>query len=380
MKVLLVSTHISQITGYSKVSYNLVLQLSKVCKLFHFGFQRHPKKVDFRSYPPNVAVYDVVGHDTEPTDGFGFDKIKNYISLVEPDVVMIYNDPLIVCNFLKKMEYKKDVSPYKLWIYLDQVYQGIHPELVKTMNDAAHRMLCFTEGWKTAYESYGSMPVEVMGHAVDPREFPEVQPTMRRQLKIPEDAIVFLNMNRNSSRKRLDLTISGFIQFLKTTKTNSCLLLVTGDGYYDISRICKTEMERWGIEENRIRIVNSSTHEINDATINDIYRSCDIGINTSDGEGYGLTVLEHLYCGKPQIITKLDCYSEFVPDSVVEFVEPVDRTYMSMALGLYAPTFTSDSVALAMHRMVDTLDSKRQAVKEMKFKTWDEVCKDLIRI
>jgi glycogen synthase len=348
--------------------------------LFHFGFQRHPKKVDFRSYPPNVAVYDVVGHDTEPTDGFGFDKIKSYISLVEPDVVMIYNDPLIVCNFLKNMEYKKDVSPYKLWIYLDQVYHGVHPELVKTMNECAHRILCFTEGWKTAYESYGSMPVEVLGHAVDPREFPEVQLTLRKQLEIPEGAVLFLNMNRNSARKRLDLTISGFIQFLKTTKTNSYLLLVVGEGHYDLSRIYKTEMARWGVVEDRLRVINSSTNEINDVMINDIYRSCDVGINTSDGEGYGLTVLEHLYCGKPQIITKLDCYSEFVSDDAIEFIEPVDRTYMSMPLGLHAPVFTSASVADAMHRMVDTLDAKRQAIKGMTFKTWENVCKNLIRI
>ncbi len=41
-RFLLVSTHAQQTTGYSKVSYNLVQELSKRTDimLFHFGFQR----------------------------------------------------------------------------------------------------------------------------------------------------------------------------------------------------------------------------------------------------------------------------------------------------------------------------------------------------
>jgi hypothetical protein len=45
VRFLLVSTHTEQVTGYSKVSYNLLKQLGTLAplvKIFHFGFQRTP--------------------------------------------------------------------------------------------------------------------------------------------------------------------------------------------------------------------------------------------------------------------------------------------------------------------------------------------------
>jgi len=38
---------------------------------------------------------------------------------------MIYNDPIVISRFLESMKHQPGVSPYKLWIYLDQVYEGV---------------------------------------------------------------------------------------------------------------------------------------------------------------------------------------------------------------------------------------------------------------
>lgn len=59
MRVLLVSTHVDQTTGYSKVAYNLLRQmatLSPQFKIFHFGFQRHPGHTNHRKVPEGVIA------------------------------------------------------------------------------------------------------------------------------------------------------------------------------------------------------------------------------------------------------------------------------------------------------------------------------------
>jgi D-inositol-3-phosphate glycosyltransferase len=41
---------------------------------------------------------------------------------------------------------------------------------------------------------------------------------------------------------------------------------------------------------------------IDDEQLNRIYNTCDVGINTSTGEGWGLVALEHAATGRPQLL------------------------------------------------------------------------------
>jgi hypothetical protein len=59
---------------------------------------------------------------------------------------------------------------------------------------------------------------------------------------------------------------------------------------------------------------------IADDGINQLYNVADIGINTSDGEGYGLCQLEHLYTGAPQVVTDVGAYSDFLDTELPSFV------------------------------------------------------------
>jgi len=118
MRFLLVSTHVDQTTGYSKVSHNLLKQISTLSpkvKAFHFGFQRHPGRTSVRKVPEGVITYDAAANEDPKEEGFGFNKIHEYVEMVNPDVVMIYNDPLIVMRFIESMKHERGKSSYKLW-------------------------------------------------------------------------------------------------------------------------------------------------------------------------------------------------------------------------------------------------------------------------
>ena len=395
MRFLLVSTHVDQTTGYSKVSHNLLKQISTLSpkvKTFHFGFQRHPGRSSVRKVPEGVITYDAAANEDPKEEGFGFNKIHEYVEMVGPDVVMIYNDPLIVMRFIESMKHERGKSSYKLWIYLDQVYEGIAQPLIETIRDHSDRIYCFSELWKKKFLEYGSFPdVRVLEHAVDPTVFSYMPPSsvasVRTNLNIPSDAILFLNANRNSQRKRLDLTLGGFARLLARNPTKPYHLLILTNAspqsgaFYDLQRVFIEELKGQGLDVQthvrKLLLIDSSPPNLmSDEAINQIYNASDIGVNTSDGEGFGLCQLEHMYTGAPQVVTDVGTYSSFLNSNVAEFIPKNGRTYFagSMPHGLWAPTFSMESVADGMEKSIETLEDKRKAVSKYTFKSWSTVC------
>ena len=397
MRFALISTHIDQTTGYSKVAYNLVRQIATLAprvKLFHFGFQRHPSRQSLRKYPDGVVSYDAAANEEPREEGFGFNKIHEYMETVNPDVVMIYNDPIIVCRFIESMKHEPGKSPYKLWVYLDQVYDGIAPPLLATIQTHADRVYAFTSFWKSKLPTFPD--VRVLEHAVDPLTFTslpeEARTTLRAGLGVPEDGVVFLNANRNSQRKRHDLAIAAFAQLQARYPDKPLYLLIATNAnpqagaHYDILRIHQTELARLGLPETvyapRLLLIDTSPNAnlLTDDAVNQLYNVADIGINASDGEGFGLCQLEHLYAGAPQVVADTGNFKTILNDSVAAFVEPRDRAYFAgaMPLGLWAPVFLTDDVAAAMEKVMKNLPAYKAAAKAFQFKSWSTVCDGLL--
>ena len=383
-----------QTTGYSKVVFNLLKQLSTLApkvKTYHFGFQRHPSNSNMRKVPSGIVAYDAAANEDPKEEGFGFNKIHEYLEMVNPDVVMIYNDPLIIHRFIEAMKFKKGESSYKLWLYIDQVYEGIAPPLIESMNKNADRIYCFTQYWADVYAKYGSFQdIRVLENAVDKTLFTKMDPSarsmIRKSMGVDPESILIVNANRNTQRKRHDLAIMGFVELIRKNPTKPYyMMIVTGlnpqhGSYYDAGRIYQTELTRQGLNKDdymkRLMLVDTSKTPLPDTAINEIYNAADLGINLSDGEGFGLCQIEHLYTGAPQIVTDIGTYRSFMDEKVCTFIPPTDRTYFSgaMPLGLWCPTFDYKQVANAMYSAINSLDDMKSSARNFAFKTWDEVC------
>jgi glycosyltransferase involved in cell wall biosynthesis len=396
MRFLLVSTHIDQITGYSKVSYNLVNQLATLSpkvKTFHFGFQRHITRSNLRKYPAGVTSYDAAANEDPKEEGFGYNKLAEYIETVQPDVVMIYNDPYTITKFIEAMKHERGKSDYKLWLYLDQVYTGIAAPLIEIVQKHADRIYCFTDIWKTKFLEYGPFSdVRILEHAVDPTTYTSMseegrKPIRQTNLSLPADAVVMLNANRNSQRKRIDLTVSGFVGLLKKQPTKPYYLIIATNlqpqtgAHYDIQRIYLEELKDNGMDfqhfGRRILMIDTSPPNVwSDEAINQLYNAADIGINTSDGEGFGLCQLEHMYVGAPQIVTDVGSYRTFLDASTAEFIPSSGKYYFpgGMPHGFSAPTFAPSDVTAAMESMIEKLPSKKESVRAYQFKSWATIC------
>ena len=127
LKFMLISTHLQQFTGYSKVSFNMVHELIKNpwLELVHFGFQRVPGAPEgYRGYPSNVDVIDAAAMEKPPQQGFGFTVLPDVIRRKSPDVIMIYNDMSVVARFLEEIRKSGIPRTFKIWVYCDQVYNS----------------------------------------------------------------------------------------------------------------------------------------------------------------------------------------------------------------------------------------------------------------
>jgi hypothetical protein len=206
-------------------------------------------------------------------------------------------------------------------------------------------------------------------------------------LSLPADALVILNANRNSQRKRIDLTVAGFVGLLKKQPTKPYYLAIATNiqpqtgAHYDIQRIYLEELKDNGLDfqqfGRRLLLIDTSPPNVlSDEAINQLYNAADIGINTSDGEGFGLCQLEHMYVGAPQVVTDVGSYRTFMDASTTEFIPSNGKYYFAggMPHGFSSPTFANSDVTAALESIIATLPEKRSKVRAYQFKSWATIC------
>jgi len=403
VRFLLVSTHTEQVTGYSKVSYNLLKQLGTLqplIKIFHFGFQRTPARLPTPARPlTGIIQYDAAANEDPKEQGFGFNKFKEYVDTVNPDIIMIYNDPIVINQFIQQV---KDVpKSWKLWVYLDQVYKGADMGLLRNIENASDRIICFTEEWKKYLMTRLTTPnikIDVLEHGIDSLVFKPLsdgeRAGIRKNLNLKSSDKVFLNMNRNSQRKRLDLTIMAFARLLKKFPDAPYhLLLVTGvkpegGAFYQPLQIYLNELELLGMDNlkygTRVTIVDTTAPQayFNDDAINQLYNVADVGINTSAGEGFGLCQLEHMATGAPQVVLALDCYKAFMNDKTSVQLATTSYSYLQMTagVGLTEYTTTAEAVAEGMEKALAMCgkETTEACVALARTRPWSKVCDDFL--
>jgi glycosyltransferase involved in cell wall biosynthesis len=333
-KVLLVGTHIQQFTGYSKVTYNIVKYLAKKpdVELYHYGFQRARTSIpDYRPYPSNVNSFDAAAMEQPFEQGFGYKRLPEVIKQVQPDVLIIYNDSLVVCKFLEEIIKQLNADErrrFKIIIYLDQVYVGQRQMFMEMIRREASVVFAFTDRWRAVLEKQfmGDAPkprLRTLRHGYSNDLFSEVDRSkVRAGLGIPTNGFLMLNVNRNSPRKRYDLLIMAFVELITKYPTKPIFLLCVCDkgekGGYALFDIYIEELRsrNVSIEPFASRLmVSNADQALPDSEINNLYNAADIGVTTTEGEGFGLCQMEQMGVGIPQVVPDILGLNEFCTSS-----------------------------------------------------------------
>jgi glycosyltransferase involved in cell wall biosynthesis len=348
MKFMLVGTHAHQTTGYSKVTYHIINELSKCddFELYHFGFQKFlTQPTGYRPYPAGVDVFDPVEAEksgSSPKEmGFGFSQLPAYIKKVKPDVVMIYNDAGVICQFLEKIsqELKPEDRKYKLIIYLDQVYEIQRPMFLARIEQDADIYFTFTEYWKQILQKQGvKKPIHVLRHGFDPAQFKPIdRGVARRKHGIPEDLFIFLNLNRNTPRKRHDLVVQAFAHLVARNPTKPLALLEVCDngetGGFPIQEIYLRTLDSLNVpiqQHAHKLMISKQSLTYTDELINELYALSDVGITAPDGEGFGLCQFEAMGIGIPQVVPLIGGFRDFCTPENSQLVKPKHKQYLPL--------------------------------------------------
>jgi len=350
-RFLLVGTHAHQTTGYSKVTYHIVHELAKHPNIAvsHFGFQKFmAAPPNYRPYPEGVDVYDPMAVEKSGTAqqemGFGFSQLPAYVRKVRPDVILIYNDAGIICRFLDKLKEElreEERSAYKMIIYLDQVYTIQRPELLARMDADAQAYIAFTDYWKSVLEKQGvKKPIHVMRHGFDPTLFKPIdRAEARKRHNIPENLFIFLNLNRNTPRKRYDLVAAAFAELVARHPTKPLALMCVCDngetGGFPIQEIYFRELDKRKVPlqfHAHKLMISKQALTYTDEMINELYAMSDVGINAADGEGFGLCQFEAMGIGIPQIVPDIGGFKDFCKGGQNALTVPPKHTsYLPLA-------------------------------------------------
>lgn len=348
MRLLIIGTHPSQTTGYSKVVYNIVKQLDHYPQIecTVFGIQKFSDVNDNirNEFPKNVRIWNVVANDKEDF-GFGTNSLIQFVTMYNPDVVLIYNDAEVVSKYIMNLEIARKRAlesnmqlHFKIAVYLDQVHTSHKIETIKYISENSHHIFCFTEFWRQNYLKYIKSDVlrnkcSVVRHGIEILKFYQSDQDKQHKIEFgfPEDAFIFLNLNRFALKKRLDISVQAFVKLLKKTDDERLYLYFPAIIDTDITILIEMyslELQSAGLSlvkfKNNLRIGNK---QLSDEDISKIYSFCEVGLNTCDGEGFGLCNYEHASYGRPQILSKVGGLTDYFNDNNSLMCVPKVVTY-----------------------------------------------------
>lgn len=258
-------------------------------------------------------------------DVFGVFASLGLIESLKPKVVFLLNDFWIIRHYIR--QYVSLEKRPKIYAYIPLDGLIPKPELIAELIDLDVCVLytkfaCqeFTRNFEAISQGARKTPrLEVIAHGVDTAIFHPLctdgtQPKTSRRLKArqrlfpenfdwQENAFIFLNANRPNPRKRIDLTIMGFTRFAKD-KPPSVKLLLHHAMMQQKDREELKQMLAASDIANRVMLFPTANQPVSDHELNLIYNACDVGINTSMGEGWGLVSVEHGATGAPQIVPR----------------------------------------------------------------------------
>lgn len=371
MKILFYATYPTIGTGYSRIGNILSNYLAKQNHdVYYFGISNFKNSSVINRYiHPNIKLIDALEEEQKngSTELYGVNVIVDAINKIQPDLVFLYNDIIVISRIFNSFIDRKLNINFKTIIYLDLVYEYEKIDLINHINTHSDLILVFSDCWKDNLIKCGisKNKIEVLPHGFDKDKFYPIDKTFsRKKFNFQKDDFIILNTNRNSYRKSIDKTIDAFIKFLKIKNCDKRIKLflnmLCADHHsiegYDIINLIKISCLKNGLNyqniiNNHIYKNPSNHNSFSDEMMNYLYNASDIGINTCVGEGFGLCNLEHAGVGKPQIISKVGALNDIFNEEYATLIEPISELYITNSIdfhGGYIKICNSDDFAEAM--------------------------------
>ncbi len=134
---------------------------------------------------------------------------------------------------------------------------------------------------------------------------------------LPRDTFIVGTVNRNQTRKRFDLLVQYFAEWVKSRGITDAALYVhsapTGDEAYTLSQLA----QYYGIANRLIEPRLTNRNGATEAAMAATYPVFDVLLSTSQNEGWSLPTMEAMACGIPCVVPKWAALSEWPEDAAI---------------------------------------------------------------
>jgi glycosyltransferase involved in cell wall biosynthesis len=246
-------------------------------------------------------------------DLFGLGRVVPLIKKIRPDVIVVQNDPWNIPAYLAKTGNVPVIGA----IAVDgKNCAG------RGLNGLALAIFWTKFGENEAKLGGYSGPSAVVPLGVDLNIYkPQDRLSARRTMGFPselDEAFIIGNVNRNQPRKRLDLCISYFAEWIKSRQINDAYFFFhtapTGDQGYDVSQLAKY----YGIANRLVLAEPEIGQGVSELALVKTYNTFDVMLTTTQGEGFGLPTFEGMACGIPQIVPNWAALEELCEDAAIK--------------------------------------------------------------
>ena len=299
-------------TGFSRVIHSILNHLPAGYEVSHFA-------TNLKSPPPSSGNWKIFPNEMEEAQGLG-----ELVDRLAPDLVFLVDVVWAVARFRALWEVPG--RSYRVVLYLAA---GEKEELTaKGMAQlvGADRLVFYTAFARDLAraalaelaphcQGCGFSEIEVVPHGIDPKTFFPIagrdqqglvssRKKARRKI-FPgdpslQDQFIVLNANRNQVFKRIDVCLRGFARFAKG-KSDVRLYLHMATAKLAPGEIAL--VDELGLRDRVMISTTGHQHpDFSDERLNLLYNACDVGINTSELEGWGLVAFEHAATGAAQIV------------------------------------------------------------------------------
>lgn len=304
-------------TGFATVAHNIIKHNKEIFDITGLGvnYKGDPHPYDFPIYPAMAGMQGNI---------YGLDRLCNILNQNTFDIVYILNDAWVISYYLDAIKKNVTKALPKFVVYFP-VDSKFHNKQWYKDFDIVDKAFTYTQfGVDVVKECMPDLDIGIIPHGVDTGTFHRLHDTKGESkfellgktvydMGNPEELFFVLNANRNQPRKKLEITMEGFSLFAKNKPETVRLYMHCGvrDSAIDVSYLSF----RYGINDRLIMTnLNPGIQRVSEDRLNMIYNACDVGINTSLGEGWGLTNMEHAVTGAVQIVPRHSACEEIFSD------------------------------------------------------------------
>jgi glycosyltransferase involved in cell wall biosynthesis len=211
---------------------------------------------------------------------------------------------------LRVKKEKEGRTPFKVLFYtpIDSYPLPSHFPALKNIEQIVNYTKYGIKAMDECFEKMDVKPVskiDVIPHGMDTKVFKPLdnKKELREKYKLPTDATLFGNINKNQPRKDLGTTLIAFAHVKKQNPKEKYALYLhcyhTDPSGINLYRAC----ERLGLEVGKDVFFPTDERYMNAEytpnDVNELYNCLDVFVNTTMSEGWGLSLTEAMCVGLP---------------------------------------------------------------------------------